>query len=117
MNTLQENWIWVVAAVVIVGGIYALTKAGHKRRQHAEAKKYLTAIVALIDTFQEVVRETIGSHYTREDRTKIAIGMVAVMLAEKISVEQMSEDRAVFASVLMKSVVVLTRQNEISQPR
>lgn len=71
-------------------------------------------VTKLTGALEEVVDDTVGRHYDRQDRQKIAIGMVAVMVAEKISLERMTSDPALFATVMFKSIATLTRVGEIA---
>lgn len=113
MQWLNENWLWVVGGLLMLFLIYLFTRP-KKRRQPTERE--MAAIVAtLVGALEEVVEDTIGSHYTRQDRQKIAVGMVAVMATDGITLEQLVSNKALFAMVMAKSVATLTAVGEISK--
>jgi hypothetical protein len=111
MEWLIQNWTWVAGAALIVFFIYLFTRKPRKRGlTDAEAKRVMNA---LIDALENVVDDTIGQLYSRQDRQKIALGMIAVMAAEHISLEQLISSKTLFASVMAKSVAALTRTGQI----
>lgn len=118
MEWLAENWLWVAGGALILLLIYFFTRPRSKRTREltrAEQERLAGVLMAkLTDALEGVVDDTIGRHYTRQDRKKIAMGMIAVMMADRISLEQLTSDRALFAAVMAKSVATLTAGGHIS---
>ena len=112
MDWLAQNWIWVVGALVIVLIVYFVTrKPGSKKLSERDAERIFSALVAALEN---AVDDTIGQHYTRQDRQKIAMGMIAVMATDEIPLERLISNKILFAAVMAKSVAALTSAGEIS---
>ncbi len=72
-------------------------------------------VAALVDAFEGIVDDTTARHYSYQDRKKIALGMVAIMVGRGISLEKITYDPTLFALVMAESVGTLTRAGEISE--
>jgi len=105
----MDDWGWIVAGVAGLIVVYAWTRAADKRKKRAQAEKVLKAIMEMMHAFEEIVKETIGSRFSTEDRRKIAAGMVVVVIAERIPIERLAADRELFAAVLLKSIQLTTQ--------
>lgn len=139
MEWLSDNWIWVLAGF---GLLLLVFLWGRSRGSFPSNSTYTTprptptryapstptarptadqemAIMGfllskLTDAMESVVDDTVGRHYNKQDRHKIAMGMVAVMASEKIPLDRMTADPALFAAVMIKSIATLTSVGEIS---
>ena len=108
---LGENWTWSAAAVGILIVIYALTRPKKPSFSNHNAG---AIVAALVSALENVVDGTIGSHFSQVDRQKIAVGMIAVMATDNITLEQLISDKRLFAAVMAKSVATLVSAGEIS---
>jgi hypothetical protein len=138
MEWLSENWLWVLAGLVL---LYVVYRWGRSRSARSSSKNYISRpaptrsaanttssrltreqemaaagflLSRLTEAMETVVDETVGRHYDKHDRHKIAMGMVAVMAAEEVSLERMTSEPALFAAVMIQSIATLTSVGEIS---
>lgn len=133
MDWLVDNWLFVGAGIVIVVLIYVFSQnsnSGSKQstrssgvsrsgsnRNLTEAEKdraFGLLLTKLSEALETVVDDAVGRYYNRQDREKIAMGMIAVMAAESISLDRMTSDGKLFAEVMLKSIATLTQMGEIS---
>ena len=122
MNWLADNWMWVVGGVLVVAAVFVLIRSqvssGSRRKgklsklSDSEKKKL---VKALVDALEGVVDDVIGKDYGRKDREKIAMGMIAVMAADDITLKQLTSNEALFAAVMLKSVKILSDKGIISK--
>ena len=122
MNWLADNWMWVVGGVLVVAAVFVLIRSqvssGSRRKgklsklSDSEKKKL---VKALVDALEGVVDDVIGKDYGRKDREKIAMGMIAVMAADDITLKQLTSNEALFAAVMLKSVKILSDKGIISR--
>lgn len=131
MEWVMDNWIWIVGAVVLVYLINVFTrkpatnKPARRPVQRAPAQRSSNRQLsqqdadrifnALLQALENVVDDTIGKHYSRQDRQKIAMGMLAVMATENISLEQLVSNKMMFLAVMAKSVDALTKSGVVTQ--
>ncbi len=128
MEWLGQNWWWLLIIVVVVIYLISRSSSGSTRSSYSGGSSFspsrlsggnisdaqATALVrALIDAFDEILKKFLPSHYTSEHRHKIAIGMVAVMAAENITLEQMKDNPKLVIEVAAKSAVVLIKEGMI----
>ena len=112
MQWFTDNWLLIVGVLLVLVLIYMFTRPKKKKLTDRE----MAAIVAaLINALERVVDDTIGRDYSRQDRQKIAMGMVAVMMMDDISLEQITSNPAIFAAVMAKSVATLQATGEITR--
>ena len=122
MTWLSENWIWVAGALLVVFLIYLFTRPRQPQRRSGASlglssvdERTVAFLVARISaSLQSVVDETVGSHYSSADRQKIAVGMVAIMATDGISLDRIASDGALFGIVMLKSIATLTHLGEIT---
>jgi hypothetical protein len=122
MDWLADNWMWVVGGVLVVAAVFVLIRSqvssGSRRKgkrselSDSEKKKL---VKALVDALEGVVDDVIGRDYGRKDREKIAMGMIAVMAADDITLKQLTSNEALFAAVMLKSVKILSDKGIISK--
>ena len=122
MDWLTDNWMWVVGGVLVVAAVFVLIRSqvssGSRRKgklsklSDSEKKKL---VKALVDALEGVVDDVIGRDYGRKDREKIAMGMIAVMAADDITLKQLTSNEALFAAVMLKSVKILSDKGIISR--
>jgi hypothetical protein len=113
MDWLIENWVWVVGGVLVLVLVFVFTRPKEKKLSKKKQKQMAEAVVGLIGLFEKLVDDAIGQRYNREDRNKIAVGMVAIVVAENISPERLT-DKVLLMAVMAKSVDTLTSTGEIS---
>jgi hypothetical protein len=127
MEWLAENWLWVAGGALVLFLIYLFTRPkkssrssrgrsvpSTRRRQPSEQEVVGVLLSKLVDALEGVVDDTVGRHYTREDRKRIAVGMVAIMTTQKISLERLVSDKSLFVAVMLKSIADLTKMGLIS---
>jgi len=114
MNWLDDNWGWLVAGAVGVAVVYVISKVAEKRKKRAQAKQVLEFIVGLMHTFEAIIAETVGDVYNRENRQKIAAGMMIIVMSDTVPLERLRE-KAVFEMVLIKAIKMLTESHELPQ--
>lgn len=85
--------------------------AAKRQISDAEAKK---AIAVVANALEKVIDDVVGQTFGREDRQKIAVGMIAVMAAENISLNQLVNNEKTFAAVMLKSIAILKNSGQIS---
>lgn len=128
MEWLVDNWYWVVGAIFLFILFRRATRSQKKpvvtqvRRNptgrtltKGEAEAAVAVIISkLTNALEQVVDDAVGRHYSRADRQKIAVGMIAVMTAEKIPLERLTNNPKLFAAVMLKSIASLTESGYIS---
>jgi len=129
MEWLVENWLLVAGGILVLFFVYlrARPKKGSRSRrrksssssrggQLSSAQKRAVAVLLskLVNALEGVVDNTVGRHYAREDRKRIAVGMIAIITAEKISLERLISNKTLFAAVMLKSIASLTKMGMIS---
>jgi hypothetical protein len=112
MQWLAENWLWVVGGVLLLVVIYVFTRP--KKPRQPSDREMAAMVAGLVNALERVVDDAIGRNYSRTDRQKIAIGMVAVMMSQDISLDRLTSNPALFATVMAKSVATLQSAGEIS---
>jgi hypothetical protein len=70
-------------------------------------------VVGMTNALEEMVDDAIGQRYNREDRKKIALGMMAIIVADNIPLERLKE-RVILMAIMARAVEVLTAQGEIT---
>ena len=122
MDWLTDNWMWVVGGVLVVAAVFVLIRSqvssgsrrkGKRSKLSDSEKKKL--VKALVDALEGVVDDVMGKDYGRKDREKIAMGMIAVMAADDITLKQLTSNEALFAAVMLKSVKILSDKGIISR--
>jgi hypothetical protein len=111
MNWLLHNWIWVLIGVVVLA--LAVKALSAKKNTLSNSQAALLAN-ALIDAFDDILANLLGSRFSYTDRRKIAAGMVAVMAAERITLERMRRDPELVVLVAAKSAALLAQCGEIT---
>lgn len=113
MDWLVENWVWVAGGVILIVLVYIFTRPKEKKLSKKEQKQMAEFVVGLTNVLEEVVDDAIGQRYNREDRKKIAMGMMAIIVTEKIPLERLKE-QVLLMAIMARSVEVLTAQGEIT---
>lgn len=137
MEWLSNNWLWVLIGLVLLYLVYRWgrsygssspntntirtstpTRSMPSTSSSRPSKEQEMAVMGFLvsklsEALEGVVDGTVGRHYDKQDRQKIAMGMIAVMAADKISLDRMSSDPALFATVMIKSIAMLTQRGEI----
>lgn len=115
---------WAIAIILVLSFFYNLGKesAGNNNTSSnvnrinkggtsdAETRR---ALAMLANALEKVIDDVIGRSFNRQDREKIAVGMIAVMAAESISIERLINDSTLFAAVMLQSIKILTESGEI----
>jgi hypothetical protein len=142
MEWLADNWIWVLAGIGLLllvflwgrsrGSSSSTTNRATNSTVRPTPARYTSSpspsqpnreqemaimgflLSKLTDAMESIVDDTVGRHYNKQDRHKIAMGMVAVMAAEEIPLDRMTADPALFAAVMIKSIATLTSIGQIS---
>jgi F0F1-type ATP synthase membrane subunit a len=106
------NWlIWVLIAIVVV---VLISKLGKKKNNKLSNSQAAILANALISTFDDILTNLLGDRFSHADRRKIAMGMVAVMATENISLDRMTKDPDLVVLVAAKSAAMLAQCGEIS---
>lgn len=121
MAWLANNWIWIVGGLIVLVAVVVFVRSRRSGRGGSgdldlDEMERAALVRALIDALEGVIEEAIGTRYGRKDRQKIAIGMVAVMAGEDISLEQLRSDKKLFVAVMLKSMTMLWEQGIIAEP-
>lgn len=118
MAWFTQNWLWVVGGVILLGFIYQFTRPKKKKLKDLsdEQKNRLVAAILskITNELEEVVDDAIGQHFRREDRHKIAMGMVAVMMGRGITPEQLTANKELFVKVMLEAIAILVSQGQIA---
>jgi hypothetical protein len=92
--------------------IYVFTRP--KKQKQPSDQEIAVMVAALVAALERAVDDTVGRNYSRPDRQKIAIGMVAVMMDDDIPLERLTSSPALFAMVMAKSIATLQSAGQIS---
>lgn len=121
MAWLASNWIWILGGLLVLAAVVVFILSRRSGRRGSKGldlddMEQAVLVKALVDALEGVVEDALGTRYGHKDRQKIAIGMVAVMAADDISLERLSSDKKVFVAVMLKSMTVLRQKGIISKP-
>lgn len=121
MAWLANNWIWILGGLLVLAAVVVFVLSRRSGRRSSKGldlddMKRAALVKALVDALEGVVEEAVGTRYGRKDRQKIAIGMLAVMVTEDISLEQLTSDKKLFVAVMLKSMTVLWGEGMIPKP-
>lgn len=133
MEWLADNWYWVVIVIFVFIFLWRITGRQKKPvtttrprpravrqsrpqpgRQGLTQQEVDAILVKLTNALERVVDEVVGRHFTRTDRQKIALGMIAVMVAEKIPPDRLINNSKLFVAVMLKSIDTLAKTGQIS---
>ncbi|HPH95207.1 MAG TPA: hypothetical protein PKW33_03510 [Anaerolineaceae bacterium] len=113
MDWLAQNWYWVVGAVILI--IIVAVSINRTRKPKVSDQQVGEMVVALVNAFDEILESFLSTKYSKADRKKIAIGMVAIMATDKISLDDMKRNPDMVINIAAKSAAMLTQQGEIHQ--
>jgi hypothetical protein len=127
---MNWNWLWVVGIIFVIYIIWKLSQSNtstsrtsNYRASYGYSNSTLNdtqaaaVVQALVDGFSEIISRFLGGHYTSSDIRKIAIGMVAVMANENITLDQLKYNNNLVVEVAAKSAAYLTARGEIGSYR
>lgn len=116
MDWFIDHWYWIAGAFLL---FLFIRYMGQPSSSSTPQSSKLTSaqqdlLVKLIDALENVVDETVGRHYTRTDRQKIALGMVLIMATDDISPDKLIKTPGVFSEVMLRAIAALTANGQIS---
>lgn len=109
MNWITDNWYWILGGLLLVGFLWSKRSQAPKLTQAQAA----ALVDALIDTFDSILTTLLPERYSASDRRKIAVGMVAVMAARKISLDSMKNNPSLVVAVAAQSAAILAQEGHI----
>ena len=110
MNWLTANWYWILAAIIIVIIISNKARSSkHMSKAQAEA-----LVDLLVEAFDSILTTILPDRYDSYDRRKIALGMVAIMASQNISLDKMEKNPKLVVTLAAQSAAVLVRAGQIA---
>ena len=115
MEWFSHNWFWVVGGTIFFLFIVFGKKSNNKKNISSvtDEEKAKELLVMIVNVLEKKIHDIIGMTYGREDRYKIACGMIAIMVAEKITLADL-QNPATFAAVAIKSHHYLLQRGDLS---
>jgi hypothetical protein len=109
MDWLSQNWIWVLAAILAA----VIVVRGSRSRQAGQHPSRVL-LAAILSAFYDIIVEVLGRQYSPQDCQKIAVGMVAVMAMERLTLQDLERNPNLVLEVAAKSAVILSKNGAIA---
>ena len=96
MEWIFSNWYWVAGVIFVA----ALLLSGKKASTPVQPKsssdfspEEKALLVMVVDGLESVLEQIVGKRFGKEDRIKIAAGMIAIMATMDLPLGKLSDDQ------------------------
>jgi hypothetical protein len=117
MAWITENWIVIFVGLALLVGIFFFLRYLNSLKSSRNGEKIPLdsdeAITVLVRALEEVVHQVTDQNLNRAECKMVALGMLAIMASEEISVNKLISNDELFVKVMVKSMAILAEKGVI----